>query len=375
MIIGLIGYDLLYHQTSESKNIQTQLFEESLDYIKPVWLYQFTKLGVADKINQISSSAESAFSLHQIFPNIDSNYVNILERMLLACESIGLIDRLPDNKFQLTHRGNLTSSSHPDSLKNWILLQWEGDFIPCTFQTVARIIEGSSSELNQINYQCNFYETLQTSTYLRSVFDKSMEEFTHWQKDSLLNFWDWGSECSNICDVAGGSGYLLEILLDKYPNLFGTLLDLPESLHNVRKSLLKFGDRVNLIPFDMFNSSNYRKSNECDCYTMKGITSDWSDIKIQQIFTNIKDLFSVRKTSHKLILIDHFISNRKSHLEQFKRKMDTLMMTNLNVNAKQRSTSQIVALAKEKLDIEKYQLFTPKHAVPLEMIVLHTKGN
>ena len=78
-----------------------------------------------------------------------------------------------------------------------------------------------------------------------------------------------------ICDVAGGTGQLLEAILREHPRLRGVLVDAPGVLASADERLRRTGlsGRVELREGDIFERLDAR----ADVYLLKNILHDWDD--------------------------------------------------------------------------------------------------
>ena len=78
-----------------------------------------------------------------------------------------------------------------------------------------------------------------------------------------------------LCDVGGGRGFLLDTILDRYPQMHGVLLDAPGVLEIAREDFARSGrsDRVELVEGSFFEAV----PTGCDGILLKNILHDWND--------------------------------------------------------------------------------------------------
>jgi O-methyltransferase domain len=69
----------------------------------------------------------------------------------------------------------------------------------------------------------------------------------------ILTAYDWGA-LGDVIDVGGGDGTLLIALLQEYPSLRGTVLDLPDAAESARKRIGAAGltSRAEVVAGDIF---------------------------------------------------------------------------------------------------------------------------
>src|SRR5262249_9595423 len=105
----------------------------------------------------------------------------------------------------------------------------------------------------------------------------------------------------SIVDIAGGHGLLLATILERNPEMRGTLFEVPHVLEGARSGPLKsLVDRCAFASGDMFSEV----PSGADAYIMKHIIHDWPDDKC------LKILRACRKSLNpggKLLVVDSVI--------------------------------------------------------------------
>jgi hypothetical protein len=94
-------------------------------------------------------------------------------------------------------------------------------------------------------------------------------------------------EFSHVCDVGGGHGHLLSHLLDEYPHLEGTVLDLPNAIEQEdRHWAPKLGvdDRCTYQAGDML-----KEVPRADAYFLQGILNSIPEADASQVLSNIRE--------------------------------------------------------------------------------------
>lgn len=85
-------------------------------------------------------------------------------------------------------------------------------------------------------------------------------------------------------DLGGGTGSVLATILRANPELNGVLLDLPDVIDEVERSLVdEFGDRLRLQSGNFFD----KVPEEIDCYMTVRVIHDWPDDEAVKILGNI----------------------------------------------------------------------------------------
>lgn len=97
---------------------------------------------------------------------------------------------------------------------------------------------------------------------------------------SIVAAYDWGV-LGHVVDVGGGDGTLLIALLNEYPTLRGTVVDLPDVAENARKRLDAAGlaDRGDVVAGDFFGALPAG----AEGYLLCSVLHQWSDDEARAI--------------------------------------------------------------------------------------------
>lgn len=103
---------------------------------------------------------------------------------------------------------------------------------------------------------------------------------------SIVSAYDWGA-LGHVVDVGGGDGTLMIALLNEYPALRGTVVDLPATAETARKMLDAAGlsRRANAVAGD-FLSALPRGAEGAEGYVLSGVLHEWSDDDARAILSN-----------------------------------------------------------------------------------------
>lgn len=96
----------------------------------------------------------------------------------------------------------------------------------------------------------------------------------------VVTAYDWGA-LGDVVDVGGGDGTLLIALLNEYPSLRGTVLDLPDAADAARKRIDAAGlaDRAAVVAGDFFAELPAG----AEGYLLASVVRDWSDDDARRI--------------------------------------------------------------------------------------------
>jgi hypothetical protein len=99
----------------------------------------------------------------------------------------------------------------------------------------------------------------------------------------VVSAYDWGA-LGHVVDVGGGDGTLLVALLNEYPALRGTVVDLPVVAETARKLLAAAGlaDRADAVAGDFFGELPAG----AEGYLLCSVLHQWSDEQARTILRN-----------------------------------------------------------------------------------------
>jgi hypothetical protein len=129
------------------------------------------------------------------------------------------------------------------------------------------------------------FEDLDTDPAERRLFDEAMTELSAMWAPSVVSGYDF-SQCRNLMDLGGGSGFLLACILKAHPALKGVLVDRPAALDHARTRAFWSGlkERVRFEAGDFFESV----PKGCHACLMKNVLHDWDDAQARQILLNCR---------------------------------------------------------------------------------------
>jgi O-methyltransferase domain len=112
-----------------------------------------------------------------------------------------------------------------------------------------------------------FFDWMGEHPQRHAVFDRAMSAGGRMHGLALAKTLDW-SNTARVCDVGGGDGALLSVLVTRQPHLAGVVLDLPEVVARAEAA-----EGVQLIGGDAFASV----PTDCQTYLYVNVLHDWGD--------------------------------------------------------------------------------------------------
>jgi hypothetical protein len=216
---------------------------------------------------------------------------------------LGLLRQELNHDFSITTQGELLRKDHPQTLGGISLLEESPEHYAIWKHLPDMIIDGKQDAFIR-EYGQKIFEYADRNPQYAKVFNQAMNSYSRIQTafvSEALDGYDF-SNIHHICDVGGGQGHLLCNLLQKYPHLKGSILELGSVTRN--KDLLwasKMGldERCTYVIGDMFNEVP-----PADAYIMKMILHDWSDDECVKILSNIH---RSSPNEGKVFIVEHLI--------------------------------------------------------------------
>jgi hypothetical protein len=244
-------------------------------------LYAGAALGVFDHLGENRATDAPALA-----PRVGADPA-LLYRLLRALAAIGLLAEDDRRGFRLTEAGALLREDHPHSLKAMALLE-EGPEHYATWKHLVPILRDGRQDGFLREFGAPLFEYVRANPRYAAVFNRAMTSYsvvdTQWALAALAS--EDFSQIHTLCDVGGGDGHLACGLLNAYPHLQATVLDLPEVVGETDRlwaPKLGLSQRCRYLGGDMF-----REVPPADVYVLKSVLHNWSDDECVRILTNLR---------------------------------------------------------------------------------------
>lgn len=201
-----------------------------------------------------------------------------LLRLLRYAAGRGYLDEEKDGRFRANTVTEVLRRDHPNSWVGWVEFA-SSDWFWSAWRSSAAAVDGSGTSGIEAATGSPFFEYVtEKRPEAGDVFDQAMEAGATMQALALSHALSW-DVVSSLCDVGGGTGAALRVLLQCHPRLQGTLFDLPAVVAKVERS----SDRLSIEGGDFFAAV----PEGCDRYLLLAVIHDWNDDEAAVILRNV----------------------------------------------------------------------------------------
>jgi hypothetical protein len=228
------------------------------------------QLGIPDLVEAAPKSSEELAK--QIGADPQALY-----RLMRATASVGVLSEGPDGKFSQTPMSTILRSNATPSLRAFAIMggrEWHAR----GWSRLEYCVRTGKQALDNI-YGAHVFDFLKQNPAEGQIFNDAMTEISMIDSPAVAEAYNFDG-IRSIADVGGGHGLLLATIMNRNPNLRGTLYDMPHVVEGAKNGPLKpLLDRCTLASGDMFSSV----PEGVDAYIMKHIIHDWPDERCLQI--------------------------------------------------------------------------------------------
>lgn len=300
------------------------------------------RLGVADALGERPTTAEELATAVRA-------EARPLERLLRTLSCYGIFAETDDGKYVHTDMSRLLREDNPHSLRYislWCTEPWTWDAWPRLDEAVR-----SGSNVFEGLYGKGFFQYLhQDAPESAEVFDRAMTTSSKQSAQDIAQLLDL-TGASSVADIGGGQGHVLASLLEKYPAMHGTLLDLPMVVANPDPRLREGGalaSRVRIVPGDCRQEIPV----QADVYIIKNIL-EWDDESTRRTLHNV---VGAARPGARVVIIENLVDDSPSM--KFTTAMDLLLLLNVG-GAKHTRASLVSRMTDAGLKVGELRVVNP----------------
>ncbi|MFE2925946.1 methyltransferase [Streptomyces goshikiensis] len=271
------------------------------------------RLGVADALGQSPATAAELATALNCEPQP-------LRRLLRALTCYGIFAETEDGRFAHTEMSRLLREDDPNSLRYISLWCTE----PWTWQAWPRLddaVRSGGSVFHEL-FGKGFFDYLHEDAHESAhVFNRAMTTSSAQSALDVAELLDL-TGISVVADIGGGQGHVLASLLEKHPEVRGTLLDLPGVVERADPRLREGGalaPRASIVAGDCREGIPV----EADLYIIKNIL-EWDDDSTRRTLRNV---IEAARPGARVVIIENLVDDTPSM--KFTTAMDLMLLLNV----------------------------------------------
>ncbi len=159
-----------------------------------------------------------------------------LYRLMRATACVGVLAEGPDGKFSQTPMSAVLRSKANPSLRALAIMggrEWHGR----AWSNLDYCVRTGKQAMEHI-YGASIFEFMKQNPQEAQIFNDTMTNLSMIDGPAVAEAYDFHG-INSIVDVGGGHGLLLAIILQKHPNMKGTLYDMPHVVNGAADGPLK----------------------------------------------------------------------------------------------------------------------------------------
>lgn len=236
------------------------------DLTTPMAVRVAATLGIADHVADGLSTASQ-------LAEVAGADADVLERVMRHLVVVGLFDRDHSGRYSLTELGQVLRDDHPRGMRRHLDIEGAVGRADLAFIQLLRTVRtGEPSYV--VQFGRTFWDDLEQDSKLSTSFDLLMGADVTNEAPAIVAAYDWSSR-AHIVDVGGGNGSLLIAMLQAFPTLRGTVVDLPGAVEAARTALAAagLGERCALVGASFFDPLPAGAGG----YLLSAIIHNWDD--------------------------------------------------------------------------------------------------
>jgi|tagenome__1003787_1003787.scaffolds.fasta_scaffold20989909_3 hypothetical protein len=255
---------------------------------------------------------------------VTATHTGALRRLLRALSEEGIFAADDQDEFSLTPLGATLRTDVPDSLHAWALLML-GEVNAGAWDDLVYSIRTGGSAFDH-HYGTDLWRYCAVHPQYARLFDSAMASFTKTYVAEVLRSYSF-SDFTEIVDVGGGDGSLLMSILQRYPDVRGTVYDLPGVTDRTLRLIAETGlaHRCRAVGGD----ATAEVPPGADGYILSRVLHDWHDAGARRILANCRRALAA---GGRILVIERALPDGSAaHTHRADRTNADVHMTDLNM--------------------------------------------
>jgi hypothetical protein len=239
-------------------------------------IYVAAKLGLADLVRHSPRTVDE-------LAGETSTHAPALYRLLRALASVGVFAETHDGRFAQTPLSAGLQSGVLGSKRALAIMMGEEHYR--AWGGLLGSVQTGKPAFEML-YGMPVFDFLAGHPEQAAIFDEAMTGIHGSESAAVLDAYDF-SGIERLVDIGGGNGSQLAAILERYPQLQGTLYDLPGVVERANPRIQAAGltQRMHLVAGDFFHSV----PPGADAYLLRHIIHDWDDAQAIRILRSIHE--------------------------------------------------------------------------------------
>ena len=241
-------------------------------------LSEISRLGVPDILHTAGPMTASELASH----GVDAD-VSTLERVMRLCSSVGVFTEDAAGKFGATPLSEVLTSGAAGSVK--VLAEEMGGTWMQSWMRLGDALRTGDPQSRPL-FGMEWWDYLKANPKEMERFAEAMKSNSVNSMRGVLEHCDF-THLRTVVDVGGGLGHLAIALIERYPHLRATVVDMPDVAEMARARLSvppDIASRLQFVGADMFDAVP-----RSDAYVLKHIIHDWDDERCVRLLRNCRD--------------------------------------------------------------------------------------
>jgi hypothetical protein len=271
-------------------------------------IYVATKLHIADYLEEGPKSIQELVTLSQSHPES-------LTRILRTLTGFGVFEERTPGVFANSKTSSLLSQSNADTL--YATSIYYGEDVHKSWDELFNSLKTGIPAFELV-FKQPVFNYFKDNPSRGTIFHEAMKAKSLAVSKSALTSYNFG-QFHSICDIGGGYGHFVKVLLNSYPHLNGIVFDLPEVINEVRKNNHFLDEaRSQLCAGDFFVSV----PPGIDAYLLKSVLHDWDNAKAEQI---LRICHQAMRSDSRLLIVEIVLLPKDQSV--YANCMDLMMLT------------------------------------------------